>query len=117
MDMYAKWMKASYIKHKVYDLSSVSEARRVMCFSYSSQHNSLYLQLFFLVQPMRSLFSGVVGNREFNWLNKMNKGRTIRNHRRGGDNSQKIIPAKENCQQKKDSCKQFTLQKKFLQVN
>ena len=30
-------------------------------------------RLFFLIQPIRSLFSGVVGNREFNWLNKMNK--------------------------------------------
>ena len=29
--------------------------------------------LFFLIQPIRSLFSGIVGNREFNWLNKMNK--------------------------------------------
>ena len=44
MDTYAKWMKASYIKHKVYDRSSVSEAR-LICFSYSSQHNSLYWQL------------------------------------------------------------------------
>ena len=44
MDMYAKWMKARYIKPKVYDRSSVSEAR-LMCFSYSSQHNSLYEQL------------------------------------------------------------------------
>ena len=44
MDMYAKWMKASYIKHKVYDRSSVSEAR-LMCFSYTSQHNLLYWQL------------------------------------------------------------------------
>ena len=26
-----------------------------------------------LIQPIRSLFSGVVGNREFNWLNKMNE--------------------------------------------
>ena len=34
MDMYAKWMKASYIKYKVYDRSSVSEAR-LMCFSYT----------------------------------------------------------------------------------
>ena len=51
MDMYAKWMKARYIKPKVYDRSSVSEAR-LMCFSYSSQHNSLYLQLesIYLVQ-------------------------------------------------------------------
>ena len=30
-------------------------------------------RLFFLIQPIRSLFSGIVGNREFNWLNKMNK--------------------------------------------
>ena len=30
-------------------------------------------RLCFLIQPIRSLFSGVVGNREFNWLNKMNK--------------------------------------------
>ena len=30
-------------------------------------------RLFFLIQPIRSFFSGVVGNREFNWLNKMNK--------------------------------------------
>ena len=30
-------------------------------------------RLFFLIQPIRSLFSGVVGNREFNWLNKMSK--------------------------------------------
>ena len=76
-------------------------------------------RLFFLIQPMRSLFSGVVGNREFNCLNKMNKGRTIRNHWRGGGVTipKKIIPAKENSQQKKHSCKQFTLQKKFLQVN
>ena len=44
MDMYAKWMKASYIKHKVYYRSSVSEAR-LMCFTYSSQHNSLYWQV------------------------------------------------------------------------
>ena len=28
---------------------------------------------FFLIQPIRSLFSGVVGNREFNWLNKMSE--------------------------------------------
>ena len=51
MDMYAKWMKARYIKPKVYDRSSVSEAR-LMCFSYSCQHNSLYLQLesIYLVQ-------------------------------------------------------------------
>ena len=51
MDMYAKWTKARYIKPKVYDRSSVSEAR-LMCFSYSSQHNSLYLQLesIYLVQ-------------------------------------------------------------------
>ena len=51
MDMYAKWMKARYIKPKVYDRSRVSEAR-LMCFSYSSQHNSLYLQLesIYLVQ-------------------------------------------------------------------
>ena len=41
MDMYAKCMKASYIKHKVYDRSSVSEAR-LMFFSYTSQHNLLY---------------------------------------------------------------------------
>ena len=60
-------------------------------------------RLFFLIQPMRSLFSGVVGNREFNWLDKMNKGRTIRNHRKGGGGvtiPKKIIPAKENSQQK-----------------
>ena len=51
MDMYAKWMKPRYIKPKVYDRSSVSEAR-LMCFIYSSQHNSLYLQLesIYLVQ-------------------------------------------------------------------
>ena len=44
MDMTAKWMKTSYIKHEVYDRLSVSEAR-LMCFNYSSQHNFLYLQL------------------------------------------------------------------------
>ena len=51
MDMLAKWVKTSYIKHKVYDRSSVKEAR-LMCFTYSSQHNSLYLQLnsIYLVQ-------------------------------------------------------------------
>ena len=27
-------------------------------------------RLFVLIQPIRSLFSGVVGNREFHWLNK-----------------------------------------------
>ena len=30
-------------------------------------------RLFFLIQPMTSMFSGVVGDTEFNWLNKMNK--------------------------------------------
>ena len=34
-------------------------------------------RLFFLIQPSRSLFSGVVGNREFNLLNKMNKKKKI----------------------------------------
>ena len=30
-------------------------------------------RLFFLIQAMTSFFSRVVGDREFNWLNKMNK--------------------------------------------
>ena len=49
---------------------------------------------------------------------QMPKGRTIRNHGRGGDNSPKKIPAKENCPKKiptssspsqKNSCKQTEL--------
>ena len=44
MNMKAKRMRTSYIKHEVYDRLSVSEAR-FMCFSYSSQHHFLYLQL------------------------------------------------------------------------
>ena len=43
MDMKAKWMKTSYIKHEVYDRLSVSKAR-LMCFNDSSQQNFLYLQ-------------------------------------------------------------------------
>ena len=39
-----KWIKTSYIKHKIYDLLRVSEAR-LMWFNDSGKHNLLYLRL------------------------------------------------------------------------
>ena len=41
MDVKAKW---SYIKHKIYDLLRISEAR-LMCFNHRGKHNLLYIQL------------------------------------------------------------------------
>lgn len=57
----------------------------------------------------------IVANCETNIL-----GQTITNH--GGGGGEGVVklppkhPAKENCQ-KRNSCKQFTIQKKFLQAN